>query len=97
MTKTSDVVTEGSKDSISVGESLTIMLDAISKINNMMQDVAAGAQEQSENTHEIAKQMEKNTKFLGKEAENRERVLKLIKSEKTIVTEIKNRIDLITK
>ena len=97
MTKTSDVVTEGSKDSISVGESLTIMLDAISKINNMMQDVAAGAQEQSANTHEIAQQMEKNTQFLGKEAENRERVLKLIKSEKTIVTEIKNRIDLITK
>ena len=93
MTKTSDVVTEGSKDSISVGESLTIMLDAISKINNMMQDVAAGAQEQSANTHEIAGQMEQNAVYLNKEADNRNKIIADIQNAVSIFEEIKESID----
>ena len=97
MNKTSEVVTEGSKDSASVGESLTIMLDAISKINNMMQDVAAGAEEQSANTHEIADQMEKNALFLNKEAENRDKILGLIKEESVIINGIKQKVESVFK
>ena len=93
MNKTSEVVTEGSNDSISVGESLTMMLDAISKINNMMQDVAAGAEEQSANTHEIAGQMDKNAGYLNKEAEGRGKIIADIEKAGNIIEDIKNKID----
>ena len=93
MNKTSEVVTEGSNDSISVGESLTMMLDAISKINNMMQDVAAGAEEQSANTHEIAGQMEQNGIYLSKESENRNKIINDIKSTRDIFGDIKAKIE----
>ncbi len=92
MTKTSEVVQEGSESSSSVGESLTIMLDSISKINNMMQDVAAGAQQQSANTHEIATQMDINAGFINKELGNLEKLQSYISEEIEIIDEMTNRI-----
>jgi methyl-accepting chemotaxis protein len=92
MSKTSEVVQEGSESSSSVGESLTIMLDSISKINNMMQDVAAGAQQQSANTHEIAKQMDINAGFINDELGNIEKLQNYISEEIEIIDEMRNRI-----
>jgi methyl-accepting chemotaxis protein len=97
MNKTSEVVTEGSNDSTSVGESLTMMLDAISKINNMMQDVAAGAQEQSANTHEIAGQMEQNAIYLSREADNRSKLIAGIKNAEDIFIDIKDKMEILQK
>ncbi|NLK62888.1 MAG: hypothetical protein GX287_05465 [Fusobacteria bacterium] len=93
MNKASEVVTEGSESSSSVGESLTIMLDSISKINNMMQDVAAGAQQQSANTHEIANQMDLNAGFINQELGNIEKLMNLIKEGMTIINEMKTQLN----
>ena len=93
MNKASEGVTEGSESSSSVGESLTIMLDSISKINNMMQDVAAGAQQQSANTHEIANQMDLNAGFINQELGNIEKLMNLIKEGMTIINEMKTQLN----
>ncbi|BDU49886.1 methyl-accepting chemotaxis protein [Haliovirga abyssi] len=90
MTKTSEVVTQGSEISISVGDSLNTILDSVSQINNMMHDVAAGSQEQSANTHEIAEQMDKITGLVNEELTNRKVVGEYVNQGKVSAEEIRN-------
>lgn len=91
MNKTSIVVTDGSEISTSVGESLSVMLDSINQINEMMADVAAGAQQQSANTHEIADKMDKITQLINEDNSIRKQAESAIENAETITYEVKNK------
>ena len=93
MNKTSSVVTDGSEISTSVGESLSVMLESVNQINAMMADVAAGAQQQSANTHEIAAKMDKITSLMNEDNTMRKNTEESVSSAENIMIEIKNKTE----